>query len=107
VPQPANPASQPFPQQMPQQAGPYPQQSYPGYQQQPVRLRPPMPAGSSSFTKTSSGGAAKWIVPVLVGVALLVIVLLFVVMATSGSGSSSGSTPSTAELPTSVPTAGG
>ncbi|MEB3369313.1 serine/threonine-protein kinase [Saccharopolyspora mangrovi] len=101
------PASQPFPQQVPQQSGPYAQQSYPGYQQQPVRLRPPMPAGSSSFAKTSSGGAAKWIVPVLVGVALLVIVLLFVAMATSGGGSGAPSTPSSGELPTSVPTADG
>lgn len=107
VQQPAPPMSQPFPQQVPQHTGPYPQQNYPGYQQQPVRLRPPMPAGSSSFTKSSSGGAAKWIVPVLVVIALLVIVLLFVAMATSGSGSSSPATPTSGPLPTSVPTAGG
>ncbi|GAB3679873.1 serine/threonine protein kinase [Saccharopolyspora tripterygii] len=107
VQQPVPPASQPFPQQAPQHTGPYPQQNYPGYQQQPVRLRPPMPAGSSSFTKSSSGGAAKWIVPVLVVIALLVIVLLFVAMATSGSGSSSPATPNSGPLPTSVPTAAG
>ncbi|WP_425524770.1 protein kinase domain-containing protein [Saccharopolyspora ipomoeae] len=93
-------------QPMHQQSGPYPQPYAAGYQQ-PVRVRPPMPAGSSAFTKTSSGGAAKWIVPVLVVVALLVIVLLFVAMATSDGGSGSTSTPTSGRLPTSVPTAGG
>ncbi|SFS56628.1 serine/threonine protein kinase [Saccharopolyspora flava] len=103
-PQPMSPQSGPQPMQ--QQSGPYPQPYAAGYQQ-PVRVRPPVPAGSSAFTKTSSGGAAKWIVPVLVVVALLVIVLLFVAMATSGGGSGSTSTPTSDRLPTSVPTAGG
>lgn len=45
----------------------------------PVRLRPPMPVGSSSFTRKSKD-SARWIVPVLAVVGVLVIVLLFVVM---------------------------
>ncbi|QUG99876.1 serine/threonine protein kinase [Saccharopolyspora erythraea] len=118
-------------QQHPQQAYPPPppvqQQPYPGpqqYQQQmpqtlpppasdPVRLRPPMPVGSSSFA-TKSGSSAKWIVPVLVVVALVVLVVLFVLMAGSlGSGggsteptSSRTSTYNSNNLPSEVPTVG-
>lgn len=49
----------------------------------PVRLRPPMPVHPPSIATTASGGTARWLVPLLVGVALLVIVVLFVVLATS------------------------
>ncbi|MEV0052061.1 serine/threonine-protein kinase [Saccharopolyspora shandongensis] len=116
---PAAPMSGPMPVQYAPPAPP----GYPPYQQQPprplpppgndpVRLRPPIPAGSAAFA-TKSGSSAKWIVPVLAGVALVVIVVIFVVMANSLGGSGGGSTDSTAtetssynnsDLPTSVPT---
>jgi serine/threonine protein kinase len=44
----------------------------------PVRLRPPTPAGASSFGK--SGDSARWIVPVLVVAGVILIVVLFIVM---------------------------
>ncbi|MBB5153868.1 serine/threonine-protein kinase [Saccharopolyspora phatthalungensis] len=115
---PPGPPGHPGPQAPPRPPG------YPTYQQQPprplpppgndpVRLRPPSPAGSASFA-TKSGGSAKWIVPVLVGITLVVIVVIFVVMANSigggsGSGETSSTTPGTSShnhsrLPTSVPT---
>ena len=49
----------------------------------PIRLRPPMPAQASSFTKQGSGGAARWVVPVIVAIALVVIVVVFIIMASS------------------------
>ncbi|MER5392983.1 protein kinase [Saccharopolyspora sp. NPDC002686] len=109
------PPSQPIPAQgyrppYPPQQAPRP---LPPPGNDPVRLRPPMPAGSSSFA-TTSGSSAKWIVPVLVGVALVVIVVVFVVMANSmgGSGSTTDTSPTSSEsssynnndLPTTVPT---
>ncbi|WP_344127448.1 serine/threonine-protein kinase [Saccharopolyspora halophila] len=117
-PQPVGPPSGPQPAQyapaQPPQQGPPPHQQ--PQHQQPVRLRPPMPAGSASLARPSSGGSAKWIVPVLAALAFVVIVVVFVLMATSVGGS--GGTPessrgpsygtnNTNDLPTSVPTAGG
>ncbi|GAA2818192.1 serine/threonine-protein kinase [Saccharopolyspora taberi] len=113
--------------------GPQPQQPYPAapqpqpqpqYQQpprplpppgnDPVRLRPPMPVGSSSFA-TRQSNPAKWIVPILAAVALIVVVVLFIVMANMSGSGSGGSEPTTTEtssynsndIPTAVPTVGG
>ncbi|MFB9569907.1 serine/threonine protein kinase [Saccharopolyspora hordei] len=105
------PPSQPLPAQgypphYPQQQPPRP---LPPPASDPVRLRPPMPAGSASFA-TSSGSSAKWIVGGLVGIALVLIVVVFVVMANMGSSggstetSTTTSTRSSNELPTTVPT---
>jgi serine/threonine-protein kinase len=125
----AGPMSGPQPAQYPP-PGPHPPHvqpgppGYPPFQQQPprplpppsndpVRLRPPLPVGSSSFATGNSGSSAKWIVPVLAGLALVVIVVIFVVMANSLGGSSGGGSESTTtetssyndnDLPTSVPT---
>ncbi|KAA5829506.1 serine/threonine-protein kinase [Saccharopolyspora hirsuta] len=118
---PPGPVSGPQPVQHPP-SQPIPAQGYrPPFQQQPprplpppgndpVRLRPPMPAGSTSFA-TTSGGSAKWIVTGLVGVALVLIVVVFVVMANMGSsGSTTPGTSTTTssynsnDLPTTVPT---
>lgn len=54
----------------------------PGSPQQPG-MRPGGPAGGSPRTPAGSsrGGAARWVVPLLVGVAVLVIIVLFVFMA--------------------------
>ncbi|WP_190819096.1 serine/threonine-protein kinase [Saccharopolyspora pogona] len=119
---PVAPMSGPQPVQYGPPAPPGPPHGYPQYQppprplpppgNDPVRLRPPIPAGSAAFA-TKSGGSAKWIVPVLAGVALVVIVVIFVVMANSIGGSGGSGTDSTTSetssynnnhLPTSVPT---
>ncbi|MEY8040847.1 serine/threonine protein kinase [Saccharopolyspora cebuensis] len=127
APQPAGP---PFPQQQFPPSQPVPAQQPPGYgpppyqqpphppvapPQEPVRLRPPMPAGTSSFATRSSGGStARWLVPLLIVAALVAIIVLFVVMATASGDTGSGSTyvPETSsynenEIPTTVPTVGG
>ncbi|RKT83796.1 serine/threonine protein kinase [Saccharopolyspora antimicrobica] len=107
------PPSQPIPAQG--YRPPYPQQPprpLPPPSNDPVRLRPPMPAGSSSFATTSSSSSTKWIVLTLVGVALVLIVVVFIVMASSIGGSGSTDTSTTSEtssynsndLPTTVPT---
>ncbi|GAA4852700.1 serine/threonine-protein kinase [Saccharopolyspora rosea] len=122
--QPARPERAPGPMSGPQPVQPYPPGPPPYSPQQypqgprppvggePVRLRPPMPAGSSSFA-TRGGGTARWLVPILVVVALAVIIGVFVAMAGSiGSGGPSRTTaPETPaynqnDLPTSVPTVG-
>jgi serine/threonine-protein kinase len=86
---PAGPQQRP-PQQTRQQTAPYrqPQATTTGYQRppmssaDPVRLRPPVPAGgSTAFTSSSdSSGGARWIAPVLVGlvaIGLIVAAILF------------------------------
>lgn len=93
-PQAPHPGGYPPPAPMQQHPGGYP----PPYQQPPapqtppnampnpgpIRLRPPMPAQSSSFGANSgSGGATRVVIPVLIAAALVVIVLVFVVMVTS------------------------
>jgi serine/threonine protein kinase len=64
----------------PRAAGPVPQYrqqpSTPpsGYQRppvsssEPVRLRPPVPAGSTAFTSSDSAGGNRWVAPVIVGI---------------------------------------
>ncbi|MFC4854313.1 serine/threonine-protein kinase [Actinophytocola glycyrrhizae] len=75
----------------PQQTTPYRPQQQPtpagGYQRppmssaDPVRLRPPVPAGASTaFTSSDSSGGNRWLAPVLVGVVaigLIVAAILF------------------------------
>ena len=48
----------------------------------PVRLRPPMPAGTSAFTDDAGGGLPRWLVPTLVGVAILVVVGVLIIWLT-------------------------
>jgi serine/threonine-protein kinase len=45
---------------------------------EPVRLRPPAPAGASAFTP-DRGPLSRWGLPVLVGVAVLVVVVVLVI----------------------------
>jgi hypothetical protein len=76
-----------------QQSAPYPrQQSTPpsGYQRppvspsEPVRLRPPAPAGSSSaFTSSDSSGGSRWIAPVLVGIVAIGLIVAAIVLLSS------------------------
>ncbi|GAB2651377.1 hypothetical protein GCM10027271_06400 [Saccharopolyspora gloriosae] len=124
------PAPAPNPGTGPQQAPPLPQGPRPpspyGPQYQPprppsgpggdpVRLRPPMPAQSSSFATNKGGGSVKWLVPLLIAIAAIVLVIVFIAMASSAGGGSGGSggAPRSAEnsssydpgrLPTEVPT---
>ncbi|MBA8826691.1 serine/threonine-protein kinase [Saccharopolyspora lacisalsi] len=48
----------------------------------PVRLRPPMPAQPASFA-TRKESSARWVVPLLVGSAVILIVVLFIIMGSS------------------------
>jgi serine/threonine protein kinase len=80
------PRAAPVYQQPPQQpqTPPVPQ---PAHQQQGpgefVRLRPPVPVGSSAFTagKTSTGGR-KWVLPVVVGIVAIAAIVLAIVFLT-------------------------
>jgi serine/threonine-protein kinase len=71
-----------------------------GYGQDPMRLRPPMPAGGAgAFHQPKSGGGKKWIFIVLglVVVAGLVVGAIFLF---NGSGSGGGGSQTTApEIP--------
>jgi serine/threonine-protein kinase len=49
----------------------------------PVRLRPPMPAGVSAFSTDSSGGLPRWLVPTVVAVAILVVVGVLIIWLTN------------------------
>jgi serine/threonine-protein kinase len=49
----------------------------------PVRLRPPMPAGTSAFSSDPSGGLPRWLVPTLVAVAILVVVGVVIIWLTN------------------------
>lgn len=76
-----------------QQGGPRPESGqYPGRQpyqagmgqpmNEPVRLRPPVPAGASAFSNDSGGGLPRWLVPTLVAVAVVVVVAVLVIWLT-------------------------
>lgn len=108
-PQPVQPLPPPMPQPpRPMQPPPgYPMP--PGYQRppqgmppatgEPMRLRPPTPAGASAFTP-ERGFISRWGLPILVGVAAIVVIAVLVIAFTQngnsggGSGGSGGSTSS-------------
>ena len=83
--------------QRPQQTAPYrpppPPSSTPptGYQRppmssaDPVRLRPPVPAGASTaFTSSDSSGGTRWIAPVLVGIVAIGLIVAAIFFFNSG-----------------------
>jgi serine/threonine-protein kinase len=83
----------------PRQSGPQPYQPASGYQRQapprppaePVRLRPPVPVGSSATFTRERDGMSRWLVPTLVAAAaVVVIVVLVIVFASDGSGAGGG-----------------
>jgi serine/threonine protein kinase len=95
------PAGQPPPQQPvyrtppPQQQQPRPPQQQPGPGDF-VRLRPPVPIGSSAFTEEKSG--KRWLVPVLVGliaIAAIVAAIIFL----SGGGNDGGNQQQNTTVP--------
>jgi serine/threonine-protein kinase len=100
------PASGPQPVQRPPQG--YPVQGYPQVPRgmppasgEPVRLRPPTPAGASAFTP-ERGALSRWGVPILVGVAAIVVIVVLIIAFTQHSGGSGGS-GSTGSGPSSLP----
>jgi serine/threonine protein kinase len=92
------------------QFGPYNQPRYQA-DQAPMRIRDPLPAQSASFAR-AGGGAAGWLVPILLGIAAVGLVILMLIIALSDGGSenspptspSIGSTTSRDQLPTDIPT---
>jgi serine/threonine protein kinase, bacterial len=71
---------------------------------EPMRLRPPAPAGASAFTP-ERGVLSRWGVPILVGVAAIVVIVVLIIAFTGNSGGGTGSgnpgtTGSHAALPT-------
>jgi serine/threonine-protein kinase len=49
----------------------------------PVRLRPPMPAGTSAFSTDAGSGLPRWLVPTLVAVAILVVAGVLIIWLTN------------------------
>jgi serine/threonine protein kinase, bacterial len=86
----------PPPQQQPQR----PAQQQPRPQQPPgpgefVRLRPPVPVGSSAFTSNNRGGR-RWLVPLIVGVIAIAAIVLAIVLL---SGGDEGNAPQNTTVP--------
>lgn len=59
----------------------------PQHQHEPVRLRPPAPAGSSAFAPNKTG--KRWIAPVIVGLVLIAAIVTTVVLLSNGSDDNS------------------
>jgi serine/threonine-protein kinase len=57
---------------------------------EPMRLRPPAPAGASAFTP-ERGVLSRWGVPILVGVAAIVVIIVLIIAFTGNSGGGTGS----------------
>jgi serine/threonine-protein kinase len=52
---------------------------------EPVRLRPPVPAGASTaFTSSDSSGGNRWLAPVLVGVVAIGLIVAAILFFNSG-----------------------
>jgi serine/threonine-protein kinase len=66
-----------------------PPQGMPQVTGEPVRLRPPTPAGASAFTP-ERGLLSRWGVPILVGVAAIVVIVVLIIAFTGGNGGDSG-----------------
>jgi hypothetical protein len=66
-----------------------------------VRLRPPVPAGSSAFTAEKTSSSRRWLLPMVVGViAIAAIVLAIVLLSSNNPGG--GGTPDTTVPPISI-----
>jgi serine/threonine-protein kinase len=83
---PSQPAGRPG---LPQPGVPQPS-GLPPVSGEPMRLRPPAPAGASAFTP-ERGLLSRWGVPILVGVAAIVVIVVLIIAFTNNSGGGSGS----------------
>ncbi|HEX3791443.1 MAG TPA: serine/threonine-protein kinase [Pseudonocardiaceae bacterium] len=86
--QPGYPQQQPLPylpQQHPYQRG----QQLPPPSGDPIRLRPPAPAGASAFNP-ERGTLSRWGLPLLVGGIAVVVIIVLVIIFSNNSGSSGG-----------------
>jgi serine/threonine protein kinase len=86
----------------PRQPGPQGYQPAPGRQHpapprppaEPVRLRPPVPVGSSATFTRDRDGVSRWLVPALVAAAAVLVIVVLVIVFAGGDGSgASGGTP--------------
>ncbi|MFI7676087.1 protein kinase [Actinophytocola sp. NPDC049390] len=77
--------TQPFRPQQPQSTPPSGYQRPPMSSAEPVRLRPPVPAGASTaFTSSDSSDGNRWIAPVLVGVVAIGLIVAAIFFFNSG-----------------------
>ncbi|GAB3461355.1 serine/threonine-protein kinase [Actinophytocola sediminis] len=56
----------------------------------PVRLRPPVPAGPSTAFTSDSGGSSRWLVPVIVGLVAIGLIVAAIVFFSSGDDGGGG-----------------
>ncbi|MCT2582657.1 serine/threonine-protein kinase [Actinophytocola gossypii] len=56
----------------------------------PVRLRPPVPAGPSTAFTSDSGGSSRWLVPVIVGLVAIGLIVGAILLFTSGGDDGGG-----------------
>jgi len=94
-------------QQGPPPGRPQPGQPGPGMPAvsgEPMRLRPPTPAGASAFTP-ERGPLSRWGVPILVGIAaIVVVVVLIIVFTDTGGGGGGGNTGGSGSTNSGLPT---
>ncbi|HWC84230.1 MAG TPA: protein kinase [Pseudonocardiaceae bacterium] len=67
----------------------YPQQR-PYQPNEPMRLRPPAPAGNGSAFTTQRSGLSRWGLPILVGVAAIVVIIVLIIVFTGSGGNGGG-----------------
>ncbi|HEX6358013.1 serine/threonine protein kinase [Actinophytocola sp.] len=61
---------------------------------EPVRLRPPVPAGASTaFTSSDKSGGSRWIAPVLVGIVAIGLIVAVILLLSSGDDPGSSNNP--------------
>ncbi len=85
-----------------------------GYQRQPagvhsssadpVRLRPPVPAGATAFTSSDSSSGTRWIAPVLVGLVAIGLIVAAIFFFSSPSDEEPGQNPGGTEQTTTTTT---
>jgi serine/threonine protein kinase len=81
-PRPAGPPRQPQQYQAPPGPGEF------------VRLRPPVPVGSSAFTTPKSSGK-RWLAPLIAGLVAIAAIVTVIILLTSGGGDGNNQSPST------------
>ena len=84
-----------------------PTATFPAHQQSsnadPVRLRPPVPAGSTAFSTSGESGGNRWIAPVIVGVVAIGLIVGAILWFSGGDDENPGGSTPTTTTSTSVP----